>query len=110
MANGLISMAGRECERKDWKRKRNTYECTKKRQLLFISPRVHEIYTCKLWVEDPKDFITSFLVTECLSHAYYTVDLEVIWPFHSIKTPAISRSFFYFSFYLKFFQLIRSIE
>lgn len=60
MANGLISMA-----------KENVKET-----------RVN----CRWKIQNTKYIITSFSVAERLSHAYYTVDLELIWPFHSTKT------------------------
>lgn len=50
-----------------------------------LSPATRDTRVICGWVTQI-DIIISFSVAEFLSHAYYMVDLDLIWPFHSTET------------------------
>lgn len=86
----LNSNVERECARTDWKRTSNTQtwkidDCW---QQLFIFGYTREKRViCGRTAQIA--FIMSFPVAEILSHAYYTVDLDLIWPFSFNRSLAI---------------------
>lgn len=50
-----------------------------------LSPATRDTRVICGWVTQI-DIVISFSVAELLSHAYYMVDLDLIWPFHSTET------------------------